>query len=91
MKRHSFTPESHRAALFTPPSQRKVWLNWAGTFERAGRKVSSYFAGGVLIVEVSKQVYAPKKRGLAVDVRAPLRILEGAANPVAGRELNDPS
>ncbi|RLJ60656.1 methyltransferase family protein [Litoreibacter meonggei] len=91
LKRHSFTPESHRAALFAPPSQRKFWLKWASTFERYGRKMSSYYAGGVLIVEASKQVYAPKKQGLKVDVRAPLRILDGAANPVAGRELNCPN
>ncbi|SFR58415.1 class I SAM-dependent methyltransferase [Litoreibacter janthinus] len=85
LKRHSFTPERHRAALFAPPSQRKVWLKWSSSLERIGGKVSSYFAGGVLIVEASKQVYAPKKKGLTVDVRAPLRVLEGAANPVAGR------
>lgn len=86
LKRHSFTPESHRAALFSPPSQRKVWLKWANTFEATGRKVSSYLAGGVLIVEASKQVYAPKKKGIKVDVRAPLRALEGAAKPVVGRK-----
>jgi len=86
LKRHSFTPESHRAALFSPPSQRKVWLKWANTFEATGRKVSSYLAGGVLMVEASKQVYAPKKRGLKVDVRAPLRALEGGAKPVVGRD-----
>lgn len=91
LKRHSFTPEGHRAALFSPPSQRKVWLKWASSFEKAGRKVSTYYAGGVLIVEASKQVYAPKKKGLSVKVRAPLRILEGAANPVSGRKVNDPN
>lgn len=90
LKRHSFTPESHRAALFSPPSQRKVWLKWANTFEATGRKVSSYLAGGVLIVEASKQVYAPKSKRLKVDVRNPLRALEGAAKPVTGRTATSP-
>ncbi|WP_107846296.1 methyltransferase domain-containing protein [Litoreibacter ponti] len=89
LKRHSFTPERHAAVLFTPPSQRKVWLKWANTFEGFGRRVSSYLAGGVLMVEASKQVYAPKKKGLGVDVRAPLRVLEGARpKPVAGRDAS---
>lgn len=85
LKRHAFTPEAHRAVLFTPPSHKRFWLKAAPILEGAGSKVSSYWAGGVLMVEATKQVYAPRKIGLNVDIRAPLRALEGRPNPVAGR------
>ncbi|MFY0692436.1 MAG: methyltransferase domain-containing protein [Paracoccaceae bacterium] len=85
LKRHSFTPERHRAALFAPPSEKRFWLRSAPVMERIGRKVTSYYAGGVLMVEASKQVYAPKRKGLKVDVRTPLRALEGRGVPAAGR------
>ncbi len=85
LRAHSFTPERHMAALFAPPSQKKLWLKWSGSVEKVGRKVSSYFAGGVLIVEATKQVYAPRKSGLKVEVPNPLKVLEGASKPVVGR------
>lgn len=81
LKGHSFMPENHRAALFAPPSQNRVWLKWADILEGVGARISSYYAGGVLIVEASKQVYAPKRKGHGVDVRNPLRALEGIATP----------
>ena len=36
---------------------------------------------GVLMVEASKQVYAPTRGGLAAVVRRPLRVLEGVGQP----------
>lgn len=89
LSRHSFAPESHHAALFALPSQRKFWLKSAAAFEKVGQKISRYYAGGVLLVEASKQVYAPRKKGLRIDVRAPLRALEGRTAPVAGRVNKD--
>ncbi|MEM9432490.1 MAG: methyltransferase domain-containing protein [Pseudomonadota bacterium] len=85
LRRHSFAPERHSAALFAPPSERKFWLRSANAVERIGRRVSSRFAGGVLMVEATKQVYAPTRRGLSIDMRAPLRALEGKPIPTAGR------
>ena len=38
--------------------------------------------GGVLMVEASKQVYAPTRGGLGAVVRRPLRVLEGVGAPV---------
>ena len=38
-------------------------------------------AGGVLIIEVSKQMAAPKRPGLTEAVRKPLKALEGMAKP----------
>lgn len=77
LRAHSFIPERHVAALFAPPTHKRFWLKTGRIWETTGRRVSSALAGGVLIVEVSKQVFAPKKPGLPQAVRRPLRILDG--------------
>lgn len=83
LKRHSFVPERHRAALFQPPSHRRFWLKTGPFWERTGSRISSYFAGGVLIVEASKRIHAPKRPGLPEAVRRPLRVLDGIVKPEA--------
>lgn len=80
LKRHSFVPERHVAALFQPPSDKRFWLKTGQFWEHTGRRISSRFAGGVLMVEVSKEVYA-KPKGLPEAIRRPLRVLEGIAQP----------
>ncbi|MEM1273119.1 MAG: class I SAM-dependent methyltransferase [Pseudomonadota bacterium] len=88
LKRHDFVPERHAAALFAPPSEKRFWLKSADMFERAGRRLSTYTAGGVILVEASKHAIAPTRPGLAERVRKPLSVLEGSPQPagVAGRE-----
>ncbi len=86
LRTHGFVSERHRAALFAPPSHARFWLKSAEVVERMGRKLSSYYAGGVIMLEVSKQVHAPTRAGLAERVRRPLRILDSAPQP-AGRSL----
>jgi SAM-dependent methyltransferase len=81
LRRHDFLPERHRAALFQPPSEKRFWLKTGNIWEGMGRRVSRGLAGGVLIVEASKQLEAPRKPGLPVAVRRPLRILDGIAQP----------
>lgn len=81
LKRHSFLPERHKAALFQPPSHKRFWLKTGPIWENAGHKISSYFVGGVLMVEVSKRVHAPTQPGLPEAVRRPLRVLEGIKKP----------
>lgn len=81
LKRHSFVPERHVAALFAPPSHRRFWLKTGRIWETTGRRISSALAGGVLIVEVSKQVFAPKRPGLYKAVRRPLQVLDGMKKP----------
>jgi hypothetical protein len=39
-------------------------------------------AGGVLMIEASKQVTAPSRPGLTSAVKRPLRVLEGIGAPV---------
>ncbi|MFT4150971.1 MAG: hypothetical protein QM656_12310 [Paracoccaceae bacterium] len=82
LRRHDFTPERAVAALFAPPSDRRFWLKTADFWERSGQRVMPWLAGGVLMVEASKQVYAPRKPGLGAVVRRPLRVLEGVAQPI---------
>lgn len=81
LKRHDFTPERSASVLFVPPSEGRFWLNTADVWEKLGRH-APWLAGGVTLVEASKQVYAPTRGGLAAAVRKPLRVLEGVARPV---------
>lgn len=87
LKRHAFTPERHMAALYAPPSHQKFWLRMSGVLESTGRRFAPWLAGGVLIVEASKQVYAPTRGGLGAVVRRPLRVLEGVGQPVPSPRL----
>ncbi len=50
--------------------------------EGVGRHIPLLKTGGVLMVEVSKQVAAPTRPGLPEAVARPLRILEGIGQPV---------
>ncbi len=85
LESHGFLPETHVAALFGPPSRKQFWLRSAEFWERLGRAVSSYYAGGVLMVEVSKQFDRPSRHGLREAVRQPLRALEGIATPTGAK------
>lgn len=77
LRRHAFTPERSLSALFAPPATGRFWLRTADFWERMGRRIGPWAAGGVLMVEVSKQVYAPTRGGLKAAVRKPLKVLEG--------------
>jgi SAM-dependent methyltransferase len=77
LKHHDFTLERSVAALYAPPSGHPFWLRTSDFFERNGRRFAPLLAGGVLIVEVSKQHRAPAQGGLGAVVRRPLRVLEG--------------
>ncbi|MGB5868837.1 MAG: methyltransferase domain-containing protein [Albidovulum sp.] len=84
LRQHNFTPERSQPALFAPPSERRFWLRTAPMWEKAGRKVSSLYSGGVLMLEVSKQVHAPLRPGLKAVVKKPLRVLDALPKPAAG-------
>lgn len=83
LRGQGFEPERHVAALFQPPSHANFWLKTGGMWERVGRRVPSRYAGGVLIVEATKQLAAPTKPGLPEAVRRPLRVLDGLTQPEA--------
>ena len=87
LRQHNFTIETTRSALFAPPSERAFWLRTSDFWERNGRRFTPWFAGGVLMVEVSKLNQAQAGGGLGAVVRKPLRILEGLANPIPAARL----
>jgi SAM-dependent methyltransferase len=84
LRRHGFAPERHVAALFQPPSHRRFWLRSGQFWERVGQKISNRFAGGVILVEASKQVLAPGGTPVRDDVRRIPPILEGLPQPARG-------
>jgi hypothetical protein len=89
LRKHRLAPERQSAALYSPPSHRKFWVQTAHVWERIGRRYDPRVLAGALIVEASKQVYArpPGKRATVV-VPGPLEVLEGLAGskpePIAG-------
>jgi len=82
-----FTVESAQSTLFQPPSAKRFWRRMARLMESGGRHIPFFSAGGVLIVEVSKQVSAPTRPGLPEAVKRPMKVLEGigAAEPTPAR------
>jgi hypothetical protein len=87
LKLHGFTPERSQSVLFAPPSSTRFWLRTADFWESFGRKMP-WLAGGVLIVEATKQVYAPSRGGLRAVVKKPLRVLEGVGKGAPEPALN---
>jgi hypothetical protein len=87
LRGHRFVIERGHSTLYQPPSVRKLWRRVGGMMEQAGRHLPVLAAGGVLMVEVSKQVAQPT-RGLAVGERRrkvldafPVPATRGAAQP----------
>lgn len=81
LRRHRFVTEQACSALYQPPSKRKIWRKAGPLLENVGHRIPVIAAGGVLIVEVSKQMAAPRRPGLTEAVRKPLRALEGITAP----------
>ncbi len=83
LRQHGFTAERHETALFVPPSERRFWLRTAQMWEDTGRKLQKLMSGGVLMIEVSKQIHAPHRTGLKAVVKKPLKVLEALPKPSA--------
>jgi SAM-dependent methyltransferase len=84
LRRHAFTTERALSALYAPPVEARFWLRTAEFWERAGTSLWPWRAGGVLIVEGTKQVHAPTRgTAAAAVVRRPLGVLEPAHGTVA--------
>jgi SAM-dependent methyltransferase len=81
LRKHRFVTERTLSTLYQPPAARKLWRKSAGFLERVGHNLPAITAGGVLMIEVSKQMAAPSRPGLTEAVRKPLRALEGIAKP----------
>jgi len=81
LRRHAFTPERHMAALFVPPKESRFWLKSAGWIERVGGRLSNSLAGGVYLVEASRERQTPGGAAVKDAVPSPLRILDGVVAP----------
>lgn len=87
LRKHDFVTEKSRSALYQPPSHRHIWRKTAGLIEKVGHKIPIVAAGGVLIIEVSKQIVAPTRPGLTEVVRRRFGVLEGIPAPEAARDI----
>ena len=76
LKLWGFRPEHTRTALYQPPSERRFWRKTAAFWEKLGRGMPVIAGGGVLMVEVTKQIPAPVRPGLGQRVKAPVSILK---------------
>lgn len=89
LRKHQFVTERSLSTLYQPPSHRPVWRRVADLLEKVGHHTPVVVAGGVLMVEVSKQMAAPTRTGLTERVRRPLRALEGiGAKPETARDAD---
>ena len=91
LRLHGLIPEHHLSTLYQPPTERRGWRKSAELIERFGRRLPIFAAGGVLMVECSKQVPQPTRPGLGEKVKRPLRVLEGLAAPVPEPARRDPA
>ncbi len=83
MRETLFSPLYWGEALYAPPSQRRVFLNWATAFERIGAALGLPFAG-VYIVVATKQLYRPI--GVRRVIRREAPALHPALAPSARRD-----
>lgn len=74
-----FSPTQSAAALYAPPTRRRIVLGAANWWENAGLRFWPHFAG-MLLVEAEKQVYAIP--GLRDPARARSRVRRPALQPV---------
>ncbi|MBB5723140.1 SAM-dependent methyltransferase [Loktanella ponticola] len=81
LRKHRFVTERSLSTLYQPPSSKRVWRKFAGSFEKIGHHIPIFSTGGVLIIEVSKQVATPTRPGISDAVRRPLKVLEGMTAP----------
>ena len=87
LRKHDFITERTLSTLYQLPSHKRVWRKTAGLLEKIGYNLPVVAAGGVLMIEVSKQMVAPKRPGLTEGVKRKFRALEGiTAAPEGARD-----
>ena len=89
LRSHGFSIERAISTLYQPPQNRPGWRKLTRLIETTGKHIPFFRAGGVLMVEVSKQVIAPTRPGLTQAVKRPLRVLKPLAEPATSR-VQDP-
>lgn len=86
LRKHDFVTEWTLSTLYQPPSHKRFWRKTAGLCEKIGHNLPVVAAGGILMIEVSKQVAAPTRPGLTEVVKRKFRALEGMGAPEAARD-----
>ena len=81
LRKHRFFTERQISTLYQPPSHKRAWRKTAGLLETVGHYLPWVTAGGVLMVEVSKQMATPG--GTAVPASPVREVLQGMRGPVA--------
>ena len=81
LQRHGFTPQTHVTALYQPPFSTRFWRRMGPVWETIGRSIPAWKGGGVLMVEVSKQVPRPARPGLGQIISKPVAVWDGLAKP----------
>ncbi|MCE8515804.1 methyltransferase domain-containing protein [Ruegeria pomeroyi] len=82
LRKHQFLPEFHCSALYQPPSFKRFWLKSGALIERTGTRLPTIMAGGVFMVEVSKQTNPQKGNMVRAKTPGRIRVLEGLSNPM---------
>ena len=85
---HGFEVESHRSALFFPPSEKPRWMRFHRFFEKLGKGTGLPLAAGVVIIEATKNVFSLPPGGAGVSVKNPLEVLEGM-KPATGKPIRN--
>lgn len=81
LRLHKFSIVRHLSTLYQPPSHKRGWRKSARLMERLGHRLPWITAGGVLMVEVRKEMSLGG--GTAVRAEAPKSVLAGLGAPVA--------
>lgn len=89
LRRHRFVTERAMSTLYQPPSTHRFWRRVGGVLEGAGRHLPVFAAGGVLVVEATKQMAARVGPGLREAVRRPVLLPVGLAAPAPARRAAD--
>lgn len=81
VKAHGFLADVQTTALYQPPLEQRFWLRAGPMMESVGQKMSAVRAGGVHILQVTKQVPRPTRPGLGQIISRPLGVLDGVGVP----------
>lgn len=79
LQAHGFMPIRHAAALYFPPSFRKMWRRFSPIIEQTGQKLP-FGTGGVIMIEVGKASFRPPGERVTPPKKRALGILEGLTN-----------
>lgn len=81
LKAHNFLIEGHTATLYQPPSQRRFWRRSGLMAEKMAQMLPAKFAGGVIVMLVSKRVQTPTGTPIKDAVPRGIKGLSGLTKP----------